>query len=71
MEIQEVEVFIDDKGGIQMQVRGAQGTSCLDITRPLEEALGGVIEHREMTAEALVGEKEGTEGQAWLKQHRT
>jgi Protein of unknown function (DUF2997) len=52
MEIQEIEVFIDVDGQVEVKVHGVKGTSCLDITRPLEEALGGEVELREMTPEA-------------------
>ena len=52
MEVQEIEVFIDAEGQVEVKVRGVKGTSCLDITRPLEEALGGEVELREMTPEA-------------------
>jgi len=52
MEIQEIEVFIDDDGQVEVKVHGVKGTSCLDVTRPLEEALGGAVELREMTPEA-------------------
>ena len=53
MEFQEIEVLIDQDGKVYIQVRGVKGTACLDITRELEEALGGQIELREMTPEAL------------------
>lgn len=33
-------------------MRGAKGMSCLDLTRSLEEALGGEIVGREFTPEA-------------------
>jgi hypothetical protein len=52
MELQEIEVFIEKDGRVLIQVRGAKGLSCLDLTRELEEALGGQIEAREMTPEA-------------------
>ena len=52
MEIQEIEVFIDAEGRVEVEVHGVKGTSCLDVTRPLEEALGGEVELREMTPEA-------------------
>ncbi len=52
MEIQEIEVFIDAEGQVEVKVRGVKGSSCLEITRPLEEALGGEVELREMTPEA-------------------
>ena len=52
MELQEIEVFIEKDGRVLIQVRGAKGLACLDLTRELEEALGGQIEAREMTPEA-------------------
>jgi hypothetical protein len=53
MELQEIEVLIDPDGKVRIQVRGIKGAACLDITKELEEALGGQIELREMTPEAL------------------
>jgi len=53
MELQEIEIFIDQAGKVRIQVRGVKGAACLDITKELEEALGGQIELREMTPEAL------------------
>jgi len=52
MEIQEIEVTIGKDGQVQIQVRGVQGTECLALTKELEEALGGNILSRVMTAEA-------------------
>ncbi len=54
MEIQEIEVTIDENGQVQIQVRGIKGEACLDITHPLETALGGQLT-RVMTPEALEG----------------
>jgi hypothetical protein len=53
MELQEIEVFIDKDGQVRIQVRGVKGLACLDLTKELEAALGGQIEAREMTPEAL------------------
>ena len=53
MELQEIEVTINKDGQVEVRVRGVKGTACLDITRPLEEALGGEVAIREMTPEAL------------------
>jgi len=53
MELHEIEVTIHPDGRVELQVRGVQGTQCLDITKDLEAALGNQIESREMTAEAL------------------
>ena len=52
MELQEIEVFIDEDGKVRIEVRGVKGMSCLDLTKDLEEALGGEVEEREMTPEA-------------------
>ncbi|HZW04364.1 MAG TPA: DUF2997 domain-containing protein [Anaerolineaceae bacterium] len=53
MELQEVEITIDKNGQVEVQVRGVKGAQCLDLTKDLEEALGGEIVLREMTPEAL------------------
>jgi hypothetical protein len=53
MELQEIDVFIDKNGEVRIEVRGVKGQSCLDITKDLEAALGGHIQHREMTPEAM------------------
>ena len=52
MDVQEIDVTIDENGKVQIHVRGVKGEACLDITQPLEEALGGELT-REMTPEAL------------------
>jgi hypothetical protein len=52
MELQEIEVVIGTDGKVRVQVRGVKGMSCLDLTRDLEQALGGQVVEREMTPEA-------------------
>jgi hypothetical protein len=52
MEIQEIDVFIEKDGQVRIEVNGVKGMACLDVTKPLEDALGGQIEEREMTHEA-------------------
>jgi len=52
MDVHEIEVNIDESGQVEVQVRGVKGISCLDLTRDLEQALGGKIVLREMTPEA-------------------
>jgi hypothetical protein len=52
LEVQEIEVTIDENGQVQIRVIGIKGEACLDITRPLEQALGGQLT-RQMTPEAL------------------
>ena len=47
-------VDTDGKDGqVQIQVRGVQGLKCLELTKELEEALGGEILARIMSPEAL------------------
>jgi hypothetical protein len=53
MELEEIEVTIGKDGQVQIQVRGVKGLKCLEITKELEEALGGDILTRIMTPEAL------------------
>ncbi len=52
MELQEIDVYIEKNGEVKIEVRGAKGTTCLDLTRDLEAALGGEVLSREMTPEA-------------------
>ena len=68
MELQEVQVYIDQDGRVRIEVRGLKGQGCLELTAELEKALGGEIESREMTPEAL--ETAGLEAQNWqLNRH--
>jgi len=53
MRVEEVEVIIHPDGRVEIQVFGAEGAKCLDITRDLEAALGNQIELRTMTADAV------------------
>jgi len=53
MELQEIEVVIGKNGQVQIQVRGVNGLKCLELTKELEEALGGEILARIMSPEAL------------------
>lgn len=53
MELQEIEVVIGKDGQVQIQVRGVKGMKCLELTKELEEALGGEILARVMTPESL------------------
>ncbi len=58
MELEEIEVTIGKDGQVQIQVRGVKGMKCLEITKELEEALGGEILARIMTPEALEQENQ-------------
>jgi hypothetical protein len=53
MRVEEVEVIIHPDGRVEIQVFGAEGAKCLDITRDLEAALGNTIESRTMTTDAV------------------
>ncbi len=70
MEMQEIEVFIEKDGRVRIQVRGAKGLSCLELTKDLEEALGGQIEAREMTAEAYEVEQNPVQEEEQQRQRR-
>lgn len=50
MEHEEMEITIDAHGKVSIKVAGVKGGKCLDITKPLEDALGEVTV-REMTSE--------------------
>ena len=55
MELEEIEIYIDKDGNVRIEVRGVKGQKCLELTADLEAALGGQIEERQMTPEALEG----------------
>jgi hypothetical protein len=63
MDLQEIEVFIEKDGSVRLEVRGCKGMSCLDLTRELEQALGGQILDRQMTPESQEVPQEATEQQ--------
>jgi hypothetical protein len=52
MELQQIDVYIDKNGQVRVEVRGAKGRTCLELTEDLEQALGGKVTAREMTPEA-------------------
>lgn len=52
MNLEEVEVIVKPDGQVEIRVRGVKGETCLELTRPLEELLGGEILLRLMTSEA-------------------
>ena len=52
MELQEIDVFIEPNGQVKIEVSGVKGMNCLDLTKALEDALGGQIEERDMRPEA-------------------
>lgn len=50
MEMQELEITIDPESKVFVRVKGAKGKSCIELSKPLEEALG-TVESRTYTAE--------------------
>jgi hypothetical protein len=44
MKKQELDIEISSDGNVTINVQGAKGTSCLDLTKDLEESLGFVME---------------------------
>ncbi|HEY3424653.1 MAG TPA: DUF2997 domain-containing protein [Negativicutes bacterium] len=42
MDMQELEFTVDADGKVTIQVKGAKGSQCLEISKPFEEALGEV-----------------------------
>ena len=61
-EIQEIDVFIDPDGTVKVEVRGAKGRKCLDLTKGIEDALGGQIVERVHTDEFHEAEQQDTQG---------
>ena len=51
MEVHEIEVVIDVKGEVRIQVRDMKGESCLLATKDLERLLGGEIVERNRTGD--------------------
>ena len=70
MNLEEIEIVIGKDGRVLIQVRGVKGQACLDLTKDLEEALGGEIELREMTAESYEANPVQTEARQEQKTKR-
>jgi hypothetical protein len=67
MELQEIDVYIEKDGQVKIEVRGVKGLGCLDITNGLEEALGGEVVAREMTAESTETVQDQTQDSIWTR----
>ena len=52
----ELEVEISRTGEVQLKVRGLKGKACVDLARPIEEAVGEVLD-RKLSAEYYEAEK--------------
>lgn len=49
--VHEIEIVIEPSGRVRVEVRGVGGPVCLELTRPLEQLLGGQVVERQHTAE--------------------
>ena len=47
-----IEITVSRTGDVQIHVQGVSGEGCLDLTKRLEERLGGDVTSRTMTEEA-------------------
>lgn len=47
---QELDIEISNDGNVSINVQGAKGSSCLDLTKDLEESLGLVIEREKKSS---------------------
>ncbi|MBO5754176.1 MAG: DUF2997 domain-containing protein [Proteobacteria bacterium] len=54
---QEIEFTINPDGSVGIEVKGAKGKSCTELTREIEEALG-IIKNRTYTSEYYQQEEE-------------
>ncbi len=54
--MEEIQVEIDQHGNVQVKVSGAEGGKCLDLTKHMEQLLGGEISQREFTREYYIQE---------------
>ncbi len=50
-ELQEIEVIIAPNGEVKVHVQGVKGSKCTDITKGMEELLGGNVLERTETDE--------------------
>ncbi|MDW7680726.1 MAG: DUF2997 domain-containing protein [bacterium] len=60
-EIQEIDVFVKSDGSVKIEVRGVKGQKCLDLTKGIEQLLGGKIMERIHTDEFHAAEQEQTQ----------
>lgn len=54
--MEEIKVEIDQQGNVQVEVSGVEGGTCLDLTKHMEQLLGGEITQREFTREYYIQE---------------
>lgn len=66
-EIQEIDVYVKPNGTVKVEVRGAKGGKCLELTEELVNLLGGQIVDRIRTDEFHQAEQI-EEQQGWTLQ---
>jgi len=54
--MEEIQIEIDQQGNVKVEVSGAPGGKCLDLTKTMEQLLGGEISQREFTREYYIKE---------------
>ncbi|MBN2332198.1 MAG: DUF2997 domain-containing protein [Deltaproteobacteria bacterium] len=54
MIMEEIQIEIDQHGKVQIEVSGVEGGKCLDLTKTMEQLLGGEISQREFTREYYI-----------------
>jgi len=54
--MEEIQVEIDQHGNVQIEVSGVEGGKCVDVTKHMEQLLGGEISQREFTREYYIQE---------------
>ena len=52
-EKQELEITISENGEVGINVLGAKGKNCMDMTKDLEDALG-LVTNREMSRKTII-----------------
>jgi hypothetical protein len=50
MKKQELDIEISSDGTVTINVQGAKGSSCLDLTKDIEESLGLVLEREKKSS---------------------
>lgn len=54
--MEEIQIEIDQQGNVKIEVSGAPGGKCLDLTKNMEQLLGGQISQREFSREYYIKE---------------
>jgi len=54
--MEEIQIEIDQQGNVTIEVSGAPGGKCLDLTKSVEQLLGGEVSQREFTREYYIKE---------------